>query len=180
MTAPDLQAPDRRGQLVLLAAGALAVALVPMALAYLQLGYHQDVGAAGVEDSPLRNTERVLDRTLHDAVEGIPAEHAWSNRSAAVTRLRDRFRDDLLKLNHSGVETGTVRAVTYNRSRAVAWAGEHCPTGPARQFGPCRADRGIVVQNRADRTHVLAVAFDVRVTAPDGRWETTTVVRSGR
>jgi hypothetical protein len=34
----------------------------------------------------------------------------------------------------------------------------------------------VVVQERADRTHVLAVALDVRVSAPDGDWRATVVV----
>jgi hypothetical protein len=172
--------PGRRGQLVLLAAATLAVALVPMALAYLQLGYHGDVGAAGVDEAPLGGAERVLDRSLHGAVEGIPSEHAWSNHSSAVTAVHDRLRDDVATLNRSAVASGTVYAVTYNASRAAAWAGEHCPGGPDRQFGACEADRGVVVQPRADRTHVLAVAFDLRATTPDGRWEATTLVRVGR
>lgn len=170
----------RRGQLVLLAAAVLAVALVPMALAYLQLGYHGDVAAASTGDAPLRDAERTLDRALHDAVDSIPQRHPWSNRTGAVTEVRHRLRDDLSTLNRSGVESGTAFAVSYNHSRAVVWADENCPSGPARQFGPCRADRGVVVQSRANQTHVLAVAFDVRVTTPDGRWRATTTVRVGR
>jgi hypothetical protein len=170
----------RRGQLVLLAAVALAAALVPMTLAYLQLGYHGDVGAAGVDDAPIRDAERVLDRALHDAVSGVPGEHAWANRTAAVTEVRSRLRSDLSRLNRSRVDTGTAYGVTYNRSRALVWTRESCPSGPDRQFGPCRADRGVAVQERAGRTHVLAAAFDLRVTTPDGRWRATVVVRVGR
>jgi hypothetical protein len=169
-----------RGQLVLLAAAALAVTLVPMTLAYLQLGYVDDVGAAGVEEAPVRSAERVLDRALHDATDGVPPGYAWSDRTAAVTAVRDRLEGDLSTLNSSSVDTGTVHGVTYNHSRAVAWEGSHCPSGPDRQFGPCRVDRGVVIQERAGRTHVLAVAFDVRITAPDGRWRATLVVRAGR
>lgn len=169
-----------RGQLVLLAAAALAVALVPMTLAYLQLGYHDDVGSAGLEEAPVHNAERVLDRAVSDAIDGVPAGYAWSDRGAAVTAVRDRLEGDLSTLNHTRVDAGTVYGVTYNHTRAVAWEGDHCPSGPDRQFGPCRVDRGVVVQERAGRTHVLAVAFDVRITAPDGRWRATLVVRAGR
>lgn len=171
---------DRRGQLVLLAAAVLAVALVPMTLAYLQLGYHEDVDASGAGDTPLRDAERTLDSALHDAVDGVPERYPWSNRTGAVTEVRNRLRDDLSTLNRSGVESGTASAVSYNHSRALVWAGENCPSGPARQFGPCRADRGVVVQSRANQTHVLAVAFDVRITASEGRWRSTTTVRVGR
>lgn len=170
---------DRRGQLVLLAAVALAMALVPMTLAYLQLGYHEDVGAAGVGDAPVRTAERVLDRAVHDAIEGIPNGYAWSNRTGAVATVRNRLRDDLSTLNRSRVDTGSVYDVTYNGSRAAAWADGNCPTGSDRQFGPCRVDRGVVVQERAGRTHVLAVAFDIRITTADSHWRATTVVRVG-
>ncbi len=169
-----------RGQFVLLAAAALAVALVPMTLAYLQLGYHDDVGASGVDEDPLREAERLLDRAVADAVEGVPADHAWSNRTGAVTAVRDRIRSDLSTLGRSRVDEGTVYDVTYNDSRATGWKSDNCPSGPDRQFGPCRVDRGVVVQERAGRTHVLAVAFDVQVTTADGWWRATLVVRVGR
>jgi hypothetical protein len=170
----------RRGQFVLLAAAALAVALVPMTVAYLQLGYHGDVGAADVGSDPIRDAERLLDRAVHDAVTRVPDEHAWSNRTGAVTAVRGRLDADLSTLARSRVEEGAVYTVTYNGSRAAAWEAEGCPNGPDRQFGSCAIDRGVVVQERAGRTHVLAVAFDVRVTTPDGRWRATLVVRVGR
>ncbi len=170
----------RRGQFVLLAAAALVVALVPMTLAYLQLGYHEDVGAAGVGADPVRDAERVLDRALQDAVAGVPDDHAWSNRTGAVDAVRGRLDADLSTLARSRVEHGTVYDVTYNGSRAAAWEAGNCPGGPDRQFGSCHVDRGVVVQERAGRTHVLAVAFDVRVTTADGRWRATLVVRVGR
>ncbi|MEF8781793.1 MAG: hypothetical protein V5A39_14090 [Haloarculaceae archaeon] len=170
----------RRGQLVLLAAAVLAVALVPVALAYLQLGYHGDVDAASTDDAVLRDGERTLDHALHDAVDGIPERHPWSNRTEAVTEVRHRLRDDLSALNQSGVKSGTAYAVSYNHSRAIAWADENCPSGPARKFGSCRADRGVVVQSRANQTHVLAVTFDLRVTTSDGHWRATSTVRVGR
>ena len=179
MTGPGRRS-NRRGQLVLLAAATLVVALVPMAVASLQLGFHEDVGAASVEDAPLRDAERYLDRAVGDAVDGIPSTYAWSNRTQAVTTVRNRLRDDLSTLNGSGVETGTVFAVSYNRSRATVWAAGSCTTGPGREFGSCHADRGLVVQDRASRTHVLAVAFDIQVTTADGHWNATAVVAVAR
>lgn len=170
----------RRGQFVLLAAAALAVALVPMTLAYLQLGYHGDVGAADVGSDPIHDAERFLDRSVQNAVAGIPDDHAWSNRTGAVTTVRGRLEADLSTVARSRVEEGIVHNVTYNDSRAAAWETDNCPGGPDRQFGSCDVDRGVVVQERAGRTHVLAVAFDVRVTTADSRWRATLVVRVGR
>lgn len=165
---------------MLLAAAALAVALVPLAFAYLQLGYHGDVGAAALDDAPVREAERTLDRALQNGVDGIPANYTWSARTAAVAAVRDRLRPALATLNGSAVESGTAYSVGYNASRAVAWAGRRCPGGPDRQFGPCRADRGLVVQDRAGRTHVLAAAFDVRIATTDADWRATTVIRVDR
>ncbi|MFB6232800.1 MAG: hypothetical protein ABEH61_00935 [Haloarculaceae archaeon] len=170
----------RRGQLVLLAAAALALALVPLTVAYLQLGYAGDVGAAGLEDSPVRNGERLLDRGLHGAVEGVPEDYPWSNRSAAVTAVKQRLRSDIATLERVAVEDGTVYNVTYNDSRAAAWESDNCTSGPDRQFGGCAVLDGVVVQERAGETHVLAAAFDIEITTADGRWRATTVVRVGR
>lgn len=165
---------------MLLAAMALAIALVPMTLAYLQLGYHEDVGAAGVDEDPIHDAERLLDRGLQDAVAGIPDDHAWSNRTGAITAVRGRLDASLSTLARSRVDEGVTYDVTYNRSRAAVWKADNCPGGPDRQFGACHVDRGVVVQERAGQTHVLAVAFDVLVRTPDGRWRGTLVVRVGR
>lgn len=166
-----------RGQLVVLAAVALAVALAPMALAYLQLGYGDDVGAAAVADSPARNAERLLIRATVDSLEGIDGVYRWSARDGAVERLRERLRPSLRTLNRSQVASGTVYAVTYNATESSAWVRANCPGGPDRQFGPCRSIDGVAVQERAGRTHVLGVAFDVRATTPGGEWALTTVIR---
>lgn len=166
-----------RGQLVVLAAAALAVALAPMALAYLQLGYGDDVGAAAVSDSPARNAERLLIRATVDALEGIDGTYRWSARDGAVERLRERLRPSLRTLNRSQVVSGTVYAVTYNATATRVWMRANCPDGPDRQFGSCRSIDGVAVQERAGRTHVLGIAFDVRATTPGSEWALTTVIQ---
>ncbi len=147
--------------MVLLAAVAIAVALVPMVLAYLQLGYHADV-TAPAPDRALE-AERALQGAVESATDEIPANYTWRDRRAAVTTVRDRLAPSLESLNRSAVAAGTAYLVIYNASRAATWEARNCPSGPNRQFGPCRADRGVVVQERAGETHVLAVAFDVRL-----------------
>lgn len=162
-----------RGQLVLLAAVALAAALVPLAVAYLQLGYQATVDA---DRDPIREIRGTVDRALEDAADGVPDRQPWSDRAAAVTALRDRLRSTLATLNESRLDAGRAVAVTYNTTRGQAWADDHCPAGPDRQFGSCRVDRGVVVQDRDGRTHVLAVALDVDVAGPDGEQRATIVV----
>lgn len=166
-----------RGQLVLLAAVTLAVALVPMTIAYLQLGYDTDVRSVTAEGAPLGTVERTLRRTLDDATAPVPANYSWAERRAAVSTVRSRLGPGLRAINASRLTAETVTEVSYNSSRARAWADARCPSGPARRFGPCRVDRGLVVQERADRTHVLAVAVDVRRTAPRGDLRGTLVIR---
>ena len=165
-----------RGQLVVLAAAALAIALVPMALAYLQLGYHEDVQTATVDTDTLPDVERSLHRALVSESSDLPARYAWSNRSGAVTRLRDRLRPTIESLTDSRLESGTALTISYNDSRALRWADTACPSGPGRDFGTCRADRGVVVQERVGRAHALAVAVDVTVTRPDGTASATFVL----
>nr|WP_254279967.1 hypothetical protein [Halomicroarcula marina] len=53
----------------------------------------------------------------------------------------------------------------------------NCPSGPDRQFGDCAADRGVVVQERLGRTHVLGVAVDVTTTTERGETAVTAVLR---
>lgn len=47
-----------------------------------------------------------------------------------------------------------------------------------RRYGPCHPVRGIVIQERADETTLLAVAFDARVTGPRGVTELSVVVEA--
>lgn len=169
----DTAGRRERGQLVLLAAVALAVALVPLTLAYLQLGYQATVDTGA---DPIADTERVLDRALENATDGVARRYAWTDRDAAVDAVRAALAPTVAALNTSRLDAGTAVALSFNDSRARTRADARCPGGPNRQFGPCRADRGVVVQDRAGRTHVLAVAVDVVVTAPDRTYRGTLVV----
>ena len=165
-----------RAQLVLGAAALVAVALTPVLFAYLQLGYSGDVVASGEYDAPVQSAQRVLSRGVHGAGADIPESYRWRKRDAAVSTVRTELQGTLDALRSSRVESGTVYQVAYNESAAQTWRRENCPNGPNRQFGACEASQGVVVQNRDGETHVLAVAFDVRVTTERGWYETTLVV----
>lgn len=167
-----------RAQVVLAAAVVIALALAPVVLAYLQLGYHGDVAASAEYDDYEANGKRFLERAVHEASEGIPRTYPWSARRAAVGVVRDRLDPRLETLAGSQVQEGTGYLVDYNGTAADRWATEACPGGRGRAFGPCEARRGVVVQERAGETHVLAVAFDVTVTTERGRTDLTLVVRA--
>ncbi|WP_276259374.1 DUF7261 family protein [Haloglomus litoreum] len=168
--------PDR-GQLVLAAAALIALALVPVVLAYLQLGYHPDVAASSDYDGHGENARRFLERAVHEAGANATGESAWDERDRAVDAMRTELAPRLDTLNASQVAEGVAYAVRYNGSAAGDWAAAECPGGRGREFGPCRADRGVVVQGRAGESTVLAAAFDVTVTTPRGQRELTLVVR---
>jgi hypothetical protein len=165
-----------RGQLVLLAAVALVIALVPMALAHLQLGYQADMQAATVDDQPVAESERVLRRAVDDAAAPIPSQYDWGERRDAVAAVRNRLDATRATLNTSRLDRTTAIGVSYAQQRARQWATTSCPRGQHRQFGSCVADRGVVVQERLGETHVVAVAFDVTVTSARGTTRTITVV----
>lgn len=167
----------RRGQLVLLAAVVVAVALVPMVFAYMQLGYHADVSAGGEYTAPAENADRVLSRTVHDAAT-TAERHPWNERDRTADEVRAALEPDLATLESARVERGTVYRVQYNDTAASAWTADACPTGPARQFGPCAADGGVVLQERSDETHVVAVAVDVHVVGERRTVRSTVVVRA--
>ena len=166
---------DNRGQVVLIAAIALAVALVPLVLAYLQLGYSADV-RPGTATGPGAETTRTLDRGLQNATADIPAAYDWSERERAAATVRDRLNETLVAIERSRLADGTAIVVTYNESHTAAWLTANCPGGPDRQFGACRAVNGIAVQERRGQTHVLGAAFDVTVTTPKTDLQFTTVV----
>jgi len=152
----------------------VAVALAPVVLAYLQLGAHPD---AGVDDGDHgADARRFLERATHEA--GVEATGVdWANRDRAVERVRRDLAPRLETLNASRVEAGVAYAATFDGAAASAWAAEQCPRGEGRRFGPCRAVDGVVVQERAGETTVLAVAYDVTVTTERGERALTFVVR---
>jgi hypothetical protein len=166
-----------RGQVVLIAAIALAVALVPLVLAYLQLGYSADV-RPGSATGPGAETTRTLDRGLQNATAEIPAAYGWAARERAAATVRDRLNGTLAAIERSRLSDGTTVVVTYNESHTAAWLSANCPGGPNRQFGACRMVNGIAVQERGGRTHVLGTAFDVVVTAPQTELRITTVTET--
>jgi hypothetical protein len=179
----DARDPERlrdrnRGQLVLVAALALVVALVPLVFAYLQLGYQDDFRSEQSVDTA--QVERTLDRSLHAAVASTDGQYSWSRRGAAVTAVRTQLNGTIADLERSQLSEAIVYKVSYNTTRADRWARQNCPSGPNRRFGSCEADRGIVVQQRQGQTQILAVAVDVRATAEttESRLRTVLVVRT--
>jgi len=172
---PDRFTADRRGQTVLLAAAVIALAMVPLSIAYLQLSAHPDIAAGEPQPDGTRTTA-ALDRALTDARAGVPANYSWDRRDEAAATVRERLAPAIDRLQTAGVEEGVARSIADNDSAAAAWATENCPGGPDRQFGDCEAVGGVVVQDRLGETHVLAAAFDVRVTTDRGTTRVTVVV----
>ncbi|MFB6234414.1 MAG: hypothetical protein ABEH81_04705 [Halopenitus sp.] len=165
-----------RAQLVVLAAAAIALAIFPLALAYLQLGYAGDVAAEPTEDAPSAELERALDRAAHAATDDVAGEYAWEDRKEAVAAYKEGLGNDLTDLETARLSGGVAAEIEYQQAVARTVAENSCPSGPARKFGPCEAIDGVVVQERAGETVVLAVAFDVRLTRPDGVTELTLVI----
>ena len=170
MSVQELHSGER-GQLVLVAAAVAALALVPVVAAYLQFGYAPAVADADA-DHGTRAT-RALDRVVDDAAESATGT-SWSDRDAAVERMRQLLGPRVQTLETARVDAGVVVNVTYDESLADS---VRCPTGRGRAFGECENMDGVVVQNRTGSTVVVAVAFDVRVTTPSGVTEFSRVIR---
>ncbi len=151
-----------RGQLVLVAAAVAALALVPVAAAYLQFGYAPAV--ADVDEDHGERVARVLDRVADSAAETATGT-AWGQREAAVERVEASMAPQLRTVERTRLGDGVVVNVTYGGTLA-----EHvtCPDKRGRSFGACERHGGVVVQERAGETVVVAIAFEVRVTTPDG------------
>lgn len=151
-----------RGQLVLVAAAIAALALVPVVAAYLQFGYAPAV--ADVDADHGAHVSRTLDRLADDAAEDATGTD-WGEREAAVDQMWEVLDPRLRTLERARLGQGVAVNVTENATLADE-AG--CPSGDGRSFGACETLGGVVVQERADETVVVGVAFDVRITTPDG------------
>jgi hypothetical protein len=174
---PTRRRDGERGQLVLAAAAVLVVALAPVVLAYLQLGYHADVAASTEYDAPIANAERLLERAVHEAGTNATGR-PWSEREETISVVHNRLDPHLSTLATARIESGTAYGTTYNQSAAEDWATDRCPDGPNRDFGDCVAEDGVVAQERVGETHVLAVALDVTVATERGERRVTLVVES--
>lgn len=165
-----------RGQLVLLAAALVAVALVPMAFAFLQLGAHPDVASSTDGNRPAEDAVRAAERAAANASAGVSGAYPWAARADAVAAFGRAFDADAARIERSRLRESVALRVETNASAAAAWAGTRCPGGPNRQFGPCDALDGVVVQERVGETTVVALAVDVTVTEPRGTTAVTVVL----
>lgn len=152
----------RRSQLVLVAAGVIAIGLLPVVLAYTQLGY---TGMAASEPTATAATDdalRAVERSAFAASEEAQAAAPWSARATVVDDVTARFDPRVRAIETGSVRRAVAHEVERNTSVATAWASTNCSDGPNRDFGPCEAIDGVVVQERQGTTHVLAIVVDLR------------------
>ncbi|AGN01321.1 hypothetical protein L593_06870 [Salinarchaeum sp. Harcht-Bsk1] len=164
---------SRRSQLVLVAAGVIAMGLLPIVLAYTQLGY---AGMAATEPSATTATadaHRAIERAAFDASEPSQGVRPWAARSGVADEVASRFDDRVASIETGRIERGIHHAIERNTSAASAWASANCPGGSSRQFGPCEAREGIVLQERGGDTQVLAIAVDLRTLTEDATYTGT-------
>ena len=159
---------DDRGQVVLLAAVVVAVALVSMATAYHGLSYRGDVRstAAVAADDPVVVAEREVKRTVDAAA--VETVRPWTMRNTTTEAVRGRLAASEARLRRGGADRGTVYVVTLDDEDADRWAENDCPGGEMRAFGPCVADGGVVVQERANETVLVGVSVDLAVRTAAG------------
>jgi len=165
-----------RGQLVLLAAALLALALVPVAFAYLQLGYHDDI-RTNSPATAMGETERTVERGVHESAVAVRGRFDWDGREAAVAAFRAELEPTKRAVEAAELDSGRAIHVEYNRTRAELVAERDCPGGTGRRFGDCNAVDGVVVQERAGTTHVLSVAIDLQLIGAQRERTVTTVLR---
>lgn len=169
---------SRRAQVVLAAAVVVAVALVPMLVAYLQLGHPPDAAATAADrdDDAVADARRYLDRATTRAATAARGV-AWANRSTAVRRVNASLADATARLEARGAARERTYWVGYNRTVAERLARRDCPRGDDRAFGPCEAAGGLVLQDRVGETTVVAVAFDLSISSLRRSTTATVVVR---
>jgi hypothetical protein len=170
----------RRGQLVLLAAAVVVTALVPMLLAYAQLGYAADATTTPDERTTLTDAKRALERTVAEAAGAVSNGTAADQHRRATDLTATRLDPTVAAIESSGTARGVTVDVAHNASAARRWGRSNCPRGPDRAFDACVADAGVITQTRTDTTALVAVAVDVRVRGPDGTARATFVVRGVR
>lgn len=159
--------------MVIVAGAVVAVALIAVLGAVLQLGYHP-----GHDDgdglTPPEETRRVVTEVL-DTEEETVRESAWEDRQEAVAALQIALEERFQVLERTPIES--IRRVRFAPEMAAERLAELCPRGPGQQFGPCVAIDGVIVQDRGGSTHLVAVVLRVTVTTDESESVVTIVVR---
>lgn len=162
-----------RGQMVLAAGALIVIALIATLMAVLQLGY-QPSQPTGEHYSPPEETRRVIEEALIEA-EPVARDYAWINSSEAAEAVRRIVGERLTALERA--ESTAIRRVDFAPDVAADSLAEICPRGPGQRFGACVAFDGIVLQNRGETTHLVAVVLRITVTHSEGDARMTIVVR---
>ena len=164
---------------MLLAAAVVAVALVPMLVAYVQLGYDGDVRAARDAATPTEDARRLLRGAVFDASMEVAGEFASTNRALAAARVNATLAPHIDRVESARAFDGVAVSVEGNATAARRWAEETCPSGTMRRFGSCETIGGLAFQSRGSEATLLGAAFDVWVTS-SGRNVRTTIVLEAR
>lgn len=147
-----------RGQLVLAAAATIAVALLLVMLALLQFGYAGDIQAESNLESPYTDTLDAIERSAWDVT---PRAESGDVPTVADT-FQEEFEAETARIERAHVDDGTLVSIEINDTLATAFAADRCG-----DFGPCRANHGVVVQERDRSYYVAAVALDIEVVTQD-------------
>jgi hypothetical protein len=76
------------------------------------------------------------------------------------------LRSDIDRLERSHAAEHRSLSIELQDTAATQWARSRCPDGRGRGFGPWRTIAGIVLQERAGETVVVAAAFRIRIVSP--------------
>lgn len=165
----------QRGQVVLVAAAVVAVALVVMLLAAFQLGYQP--ASAGGEPPDVERVEAPLSDAVGRGANEAAGRFSWSQRASAAVVVRAELDAAIARVESAGVDDDVVYRVRRNETVAPAVASDLCVRGPDREFGECAAHGAVLFQERAGEAHVLGVVVDVRIVGPNRVTRATLVVR---
>jgi hypothetical protein len=169
-----------RGQIVLIAAAVVAVALLSMTLAYAQLGYDADRTGVGATAAPVSEVDRGLTRSLRTAAREVRHrdDRSWRDHRSVADGVNESLQPDIDRLERAHAAESRSLSIELQDTAATQWARSRCPEGRGRDFGPCRAVGGIVLQERAGEATVVAAAFRIRIVSPAGSTTVTTVSRT--
>ena len=170
-----------RGQIVLVAAAVVAVALLSMTLAYAQLGYDADRTGAGATVASVSEIDRSLTGSLRTAAREArhrADDRSWRDHRSVADGVRESIQTDIDRLERAHAAESRSLAIEFRDAAATQWARSRCPDSRGRDFGPCRAIGGIVLQERAGETTVVAAAFRIQIVSPAESTTVTTVSRT--
>lgn len=156
-----------RGQLVLLTSGVVAVALVLIFMAYIQLGYAGDQQVN--QKQPGSDALEAVEMAAHQAKVNV----THSNQENTTEQFIKDFDQKVDTIEQSKQDSSVIYRITRNNTAATT-AVEKYNTQKSADLSTSNG----VITREAKQDQIIGIGVDIHVTTPTSTSKTTTIIET--